>query len=113
ESWTCSVRRTIGMFLVVVGWVVFHPTLIARLTGAAPIVAEARERMPVPVLAARTVLAQLNLDRVPRPGDAWSYVLITGALGAIILAGLVFFAMTRMRQVRETRAPSPRDAILV
>src|SRR5262249_49548788 len=83
-----------------------------RLRGGMPVVEEARLRMPLPAVAARTFLAQLNLDRLPHPGEGWCYVLVAGSLGAVILAPLVFFAVTAAKRRAGHSTPSPRSAML-
>ncbi len=87
-----AARETIPLFLLVAIWAVAHPTLRLRLAEPHGQSVETTLRPPLPLIALRTLLAQLNLDAWPHPGDAWGHVALAGGLGAALLALPVLLA---------------------
>lgn len=94
ESWRAVARRVTPMALVTLAWAAIHPLLLGRVwSGAAPPPpADATLAEPAPVVAARAILALLNLDHVPDPIGGWRVPAIAGAVLALAIAALLLRA---------------------
>jgi hypothetical protein len=80
--------RTAPLLAVAAAWGALHPLLGGRLWHRAgpvhpPVVPESAAGVAV-----RTLLATVNLDRVPRPETGWGGPLLLGAVGVVCLVGL-------------------------
>jgi hypothetical protein len=90
-----AARRVAPLVAVAVAWAAVHPLLGGRLWGgvvppAPPLAGEG----PASV-ALRTLLATVNLHRVPRPEFGWGGPLLVGAVGALCLVALVVLPRLR------------------
>jgi hypothetical protein len=92
-----ALRRTSGLWAILVTWMVLHPTLRLRLFGSLQHSMETEQRPGPFSTAIKTLLAQFNLDASLTPEHGWMSVLARGVMVAALLASLVYFA-TRGRQ---------------
>lgn len=83
-------RRTAVYWLILLSWLLLHPTLADRLFGPLRHSAETRERPGPGLTLLKTLLAQLNLEGRLAPEHGWGPVLARGALGAAILGAIPF-----------------------
>jgi hypothetical protein len=110
-----AIGQCIHLAPILGAWLLLHPSLRDRLTRSGQESAETLHR-PGPVsTAAKTFLAQFNLDQLPRPaGEAWGYVLAFGFLGSLILlllfvgAGGVAVSGSRVTASEQTPVAQPR-----
>lgn len=82
-SLRAALRRTMPMWLAVAAWILFHPTLIPLLTNQLGSGPEVRQQPAVAIGLLRTLLAQANLDALPRPELGWDSVLPHATIAAI------------------------------
>jgi len=67
--------RSAGFVLLVAAWAALHPTLRARMFGHLQVSPETVARPSVGTTFAKTLLAQFNLDSLPRPDGGWASAL--------------------------------------
>ncbi len=103
--------RTAPFWLIALAWAVIHPLLGARFFGPLRTSLETTQRLSTTGTMVRTVLAQVNLDSWPNPGDYASQALAQGALGAAILAGFVW--LTAVRSASGQVRPRPTGVMVL
>jgi len=97
--------RTAPLLVTAALWAALHPLLGGRLWGdVVPPPPPVQGAGPLYV-AARTLLATLNIDRVPKPEFGWGSPLLMGAVGAVCLAGFVLLSLRLVGEAR--RGPAP------
>jgi hypothetical protein len=88
-----SLRRLLPMLAVGVLWAAFHPQLGGSLWHAsAPQAATGATPGPARTVLL-TLLSTFNLDALPRPEFGWRGPLVLGLVGAVLLAGLLVWAL--------------------
>jgi hypothetical protein len=92
-----ALRRTLGLWVVLVVWMLFHPTLSDRLFGSLQHSLETEIRPTATMTLARTLLAQLNLEDRIAPEMGWGPVLRRGALGSAILGAWLVLSLRHSR----------------
>jgi hypothetical protein len=88
-----ALGRTAHFWLVVLTWLAVHPTLRVRLLSPQSATQELEHRPALPVIVARTLLATVNLDAVPRPSgldamETGRILVAATVLGVGLLVGL-------------------------
>lgn len=99
-------RRTAHFWALVVAWLVFHPTLHARLFFSHPMTPELEQRPPLLVILLRTALSVVNLDAFPRPREI-GWVDVLRILASALALAAAAAAVTRKR----SRAADPAERI--
>ena len=89
RDFKASIQRTFVFWLLLLSWVVLHPTLLSRLIHPESMRLTIYRLPPLEVLV-RTVLAAVSLDAVPRPegltlGDALRVFVSAATIGALLL----------------------------
>src|SRR5439155_25484833 len=83
-------RGTAHFWALVVVWLAVHPTLRARLLSGPHSTPELEHRPPPLLILAKTLLATLNLDMIPRPQEVdWGSALRILASVGVLAAGAV------------------------
>jgi hypothetical protein len=81
-------RRTAHLWVLVVVWLVVHPTLRARLLSGPQMTQELEHRPTSFVILVKSILSTLNLDMLPRPQEVgWGDVLHVLVSALILVAG--------------------------
>lgn len=90
-----ALRHALPLIVVTAIWAAIHPVLGGQLWRPldAPLEPGTDPFRPVTLLSA--ALVSVNLDLLPRPEHGWAPRLATGALGALILGGMVAFGARR------------------
>lgn len=96
-----ALRRVAPFAALALAWVFVHPTLLPRLFASDPHSPEVEHRPGLVVVALRTILATVNLDRLPRPSEVVVADLARVLLSALVLAG----AAAWMPDARPSRGP--------
>jgi len=107
SSLRAALRRTAGLWTLLIAWAFLHPTLHARLFGHLRTSLETERRQSPPLIAIKTLLAQFNLDGALAPEAGWTHVLLRGMAAAVILGAAVWL-LSKGR----SRAPSRRGVAL-
>jgi hypothetical protein len=97
-----ALRRTAPMLLVTIAWLGLHPGLRAKIGGGG----ERVELHPLSSLA-RSVLASINLERVPNPEGGWIAALL-GGLPAVLV--LLLAAWWLLREPKEDSPATTHSA---
>ncbi len=103
-----AIRRTLGLWAVLVSWLLLHPTLSLRFFGPLQYSDEADQRPSMGLTLLKTALAQFNLEARLAPETGWGSVLARGALAGGVLA-LIILATRRWPETQlEAGAVRPR-----
>ena len=102
-----ALRRAAMFWGLLAVWLFIHPTLHSRLMSGGPVTRELELRPSVPVIFARTVLAPLNLDMIPRPAEVSAAIVLRVVVSALILAGGLALLLHRERGVSGARSNAP------
>lgn len=95
-----ALRRTGPFWVLLLAWLIFHPTLHARLLSGVTTAAELEHRPPPLGILAKTILSTLNLDVIPRPQElGWGLVLRVLTSAVVLGAGVAL--VTRARAVTD------------
>jgi hypothetical protein len=108
EPIATALRRTAPLWGLVVLWAVLHPTLRERLLSAPQHSLETAQRPSAAMTLAKTLLAQVSLDALPRPGTEWGYVLGQGVVGLLLLASIWALGARAEGDRSAADAPLPR-----
>jgi len=87
-----SLRRVAPLFLVTAAWALLHPRLLGRLWGPYAETVESMGRPSLPVTAAKTALALINLEQLPAPENGAGPALLRGLAGLVALVALAIWA---------------------
>jgi len=86
-----ALRRTAHLWVLLVAWLIVHPTIHSRLLSPPQMTQELEHRPPLLVIVAKTILSTLNLDMIPRPQEVeWGLVLRVGISVVVLAAGVAF-----------------------
>ena len=107
-----ALRRVAPLLLVTAAWAALHPRLMGRIWGPYVDTVESEVRPSLPLTAAKTVLALVSLEELPRPESGFGPALLRGLPGAIALAALAWWALRRGRAADKApgKAGEPRIA---
>jgi hypothetical protein len=100
-----SVLRTLHLWLLALTWALTHPLLWARFFGPLRTSLETTQRPSPGAIVIKTLLAQVNLDAWPHPDGYTRRALVQGAVGAVLLAVMVWLAATRARRDEAPQRP--------
>jgi hypothetical protein len=98
-----ALRRTWPLALTVVAWCGLHPTLRDRFFGHLRESPETTQRLSPVATAARTLLAQVNLDLWPHPGTYLATALSESLAAAVVLAIVVLVGVVGHARRRESQ----------
>ena len=87
-----ALRKTAGLWSILVVWMVLHPTLRLRMFGTMRHSTESDLRPGPLVTATKTLLAQVNLQDRLAPEGGWPTILLPAAAAALLLGGLIYLA---------------------
>jgi len=94
---------------ILLAWSILHPTFVGHVLGHSYQLAEVQTRPGMPAVATKTLLAQVNMDPLPRPEFGWARILPTACLGAAILAALLLPAVLTPRKPSTQRHAEGSD----
>jgi hypothetical protein len=97
-------RRTAPLWLLMIAWAAIHPQLGGRIGDAIEAAAVPADTNPIKAMMS-TVLAIVNLDRVPHPTIGWPITIRSALIGIAPLVGLLVWAGIANR-ARSEAAPS-------
>jgi hypothetical protein len=98
-----ALRRIVPLLAVVAVWLVVHPLAGGRLWWGSGLHTTPGIRYEPVRAAVRTLLALVNLDAIPAPEFGWRLPLLLGGGGAVLLVGIIAWA------VRESRSEGNRN----
>ncbi len=105
ERFARALRRVAPLLLVTAAWAVLHPRLLGRVWGPYTETVESAGRPSLLLTAAKTLLALLGVEEVPRPESGVAAALLRGFAGAVALVALAVWAVRANRS-----ATGPKSA---
>lgn len=104
KTWRHALCSCAAFWALVLGWLLVHPTLHARLLSHVSRTPETEHRPTAVVILVRTLLSSANLDMVPRPQEVDGLVV----LRALVCAGFLAAGMWFLASSPQDRHPTER-----